>query len=399
MSLVRAITCKSLRFRPGPAVQLAATTASWAGAALLVAGLFVRAAAGAGGQLFLFGGALLAFACLMLARARALKGRVVERAEDAIRIRPGAGRGWRPRRSSVVTCKQVEDAYLVSPSRLVLQLRGGVRVELDLESDDAHDLARHLGATVEQRALRTPLETMSWNEILLLEPLLVTWIVGVVVGGWGLWVAFVLSIAYAIALDRSSRGLWLLSGLDGISIVGGRRPRFIAYDTISRMSRSGRRLVLETSSGTVRLPRIDDREILRALAARINEGRAAAHTANAPTLDALAKGERSVVRWRNALDDLTSASFREPAISEDDLDGVLSDVGAPLEHRVGAALVLRGRCADAQPRIELAAATSAELRVRIALEVAAEDEIDDRELERALGDELQQDFAKGRRTQ
>ncbi len=94
-----------------------------------------------------------------------------------------------------------------------------------------------------------------------------------------------------------------------------------------------------------------------------------------------------IEEWRAALDEvaLGERGFRGAAVPDDELYEILQDPAAPLGRRVGAALVLRRRDGDARARIRVAAETSVEPRIRVALEAAADDDIDEQAIERALG--------------
>lgn len=357
---MEAFVCTSLRIRPAPAIHRMAITAPWIAASLLL-GILARVVlvgAAVPWQFVAFACALGGFASFVLARARPISGKnVVEFVGDSIWIRAADGPGRRPRPRLVVTRPGVADAYVVTPSRLLLRLRNGTTVELDLEGESAPEIVSHLRATVEHRVLRTTATAFRWF---------------------------------------LGRGPSLMTGLDGIRIDSARgRSRFIPYAIIKKVSRVGQRIVLETTTGIVRLPAFDgSEEITTALASRIDEGRAAAAVEDVPTLDLLARKQRSMDEWRTAMGalGLGCRGFRAPALSDDDLNETLLDPRAPLDRRIGAAFALRSRNGNARTWIRVAAATSAEPRVGIALDAAADVEIDDRAIERLL-DEAEMDYA------
>lgn len=340
--------------------------------------------------------ATLAWA-VFFAIARRGAGYVVELVDGAIRIRR-AGKRWRrlhPAR--VVRAESVEDGY-ATPTHVVLRLKGGASIRLELASDGAREVLDHLGIALERRALSAPLSGALNPAVL--AGLIVTLVVvaGAAAGIHrllrplvGLPLLCALALAYMIASSRRLKP-HLVAGLDGVRIVGILRSRFVPYRGIERVRRTGEkrdRIVLETTRRVVVLSCIDrsDEEIA-ALVARIEEGRAGATARHAPALDQLDRRGRPLEGWRRALSGLAlgDKGFRGAAFSDDDLDDVLSDPEAPLERRLGAALVLGARGSDARARIRVAAATSAEPRVRLALEAAAADEVDDDALERALDD-------------
>lgn len=305
----------------------------------------------------MFGG----FGWFVVMRARSVRGHVLELAGDSIRIRPTEPHARGLRR--VITPEGVEDGYVVTPSRLVLRLRSGAAIEANLDADSAGEVMEHLGLATGQRALRTPFETRRFPDTI--------------------------------------RGAWLETGVDGVRIVRGTRSRFIPYRAIHKVARAGRRIVLETTTGIVRTPRVDDTaEAVSALVSRIAEAGRAVAAQDAPALDALDRRERPMRQWRDALDELAleGKGFRGTALAGEDLEQILRNPQAPLERRIGAALALRSRSDNARNRIRVAAAASVEPRVRVALEAAAAEDVDDDALERALDKAEPAGDSRNRRT-
>ena len=103
---------------------------------------------------------------------------------------------------------------------------------------------------------------------------------------------------------------------------------------------------------------------------------------------------RTIDAWRSALVGLVErgGDYREASLTLDDLARVLEDPSAPAEQRIGAALGLRSLRGSegaeaALTRIRIAAAATANPRVRIALTKAAEDELDDAAVDEACMEE------------
>lgn len=259
-------------------------------------------------------------------------------------------------------------------------LRGGTSLDVDLERDSAQELLAKPRATAEQGALRVRLRPD--RNIQLLEALVVAWLMGAMVG-LRMWVDFTLAVGCTIAVALLTAQHFLEIGTDGVRVAG----KFIAYGDIRDVSGTSVRIVFDTGTERVKTPAvIEGRKAIPGLIARIEKRRAAAARAHAPALDALDRRERPVEEWRAALEELAlgGKGFRGPALHDDDLQRILDDPGAPLEQRIGAALALRSRGGDEQGRIRVAAETSVERRVRVALEAAAGEEIDERAIERAL---------------
>jgi hypothetical protein len=92
---------------------------------------------------------------------------------------------------------------------------------------------------------------------------------------------------------------------------------------------------------------------------------------------AFARKGLDVAAWQQRLRRQLSADpgFRQRRLTVEDARGVLSDPAEPIDHRVGAALALRGVDPDnAATRIRFAADASAEKRVRVVLMSTLEDE-------------------------
>ena len=82
---------------------------------------------------------------------------------------------------------------------------------------------------------------------------------------------------------------------------------------------------------------------------------------------------------------MSAGGFRDAALGSSDLEQVLADPRAPLGRRIGAALALR-EDATGLARVRVAASTAADPRVRVALENAGADDLDEQELMRAISE-------------
>jgi len=106
-------------------------------------------------------------------------------------------------------------------------------------------------------------------------------------------------------------------------------------------------------------------------------------------LDQLSRRGKSLAAWKQDLALLAkNGGFRASTTSFDDLDAVLSDPTASLEHRLAAALALRSRAdTHASARIRVAAEASAHPKVRVALAELATGDDADAAIEAALAEE------------
>ena len=139
-------------------------------------------------------------------------------------------------------------------------------------------------------------------------------------------------------------------------------------------------LVLDDGAEAVFPAPCDLAEERAALVARINDVVAERRTAGAGSLAALARNGRPLEAWREALASLLSQeNYRHLAVSRDDLVAVLHDGTRSLEERAAAALAMVGNGQDARAvsQVRIAAESSANERVRIVLQEAAEGRVDE----------------------
>src|SRR6185312_1710914 len=102
-------------------------------------------------------------------------------------------------------------------------------------------------------------------------------------------------------------------------------------------------------------------------------------------LDRLERGGRTVAAWRDDLASLLGESedYRKRGLSAADLGALIEDAAAPVERRVAAAVALGARQRDeARRRVRIATQAAADDDLRLALERAAEGEIEAAAIER-----------------
>lgn len=290
--------------------------------------------------------------------------------------------------------KVLEDGYGVPPRGLVLHFRDGPTLEATFaDASSAMDVLNHLGLDVAQRALSVPLRGMLGGFVRGLLAFMVTWFSSLFVTAWlgpiGILVSLFLATIVTALVVRRLRP-HVIVGVDGVRIAGVLNPRFIPYSAIAKVyvatigqnGESG--IALEGAFGRRVLPTIgQSTERAQALVRRIEAGRRGDLKEGARELGVLDRGGRSITSWKAAVRSVTAGSFRDAALDMDDLEQVLADHHAPLERRIGAALALR-EVESGRERIRVAASTSADPRVRVALERAGDAELDEEELLRAI---------------
>jgi len=160
----------------------------------------------------------------------------------------------------------------------------------------------------------------------------------------------------------------VIVGLDAVAIGS----RVVRFRDLARVQADGPALALVLASGESIAARFASAHLAASLAvriaARIEEGY------RAPP--ALQRAGRALSEWRSGL---TSPGYRDDHVSVEEAERVLDAAGASADERVGAALVLAH--AKRGDRVRVAAAACVDRRLRVALEHAADDTLDDEALE------------------
>ena len=163
---------------------------------------------------------------------------------------------------------------------------------------------------------------------------------------------------------------WLVSppevviGNDGVSVERAYGSRFFRVDDPRLWS-------------ALRGLGIDDVRVASVL--RRAEERAGTQGVGEPVV--FGRAGRSLAEWRSALSAMLEGGYRDSPKTSEDAARVLSSAAAGPDERIGAALALRA--AGEADRVRVAAAGTANERVRVALEAVADDE-GDGTIEKAL---------------
>ena len=182
---------------------------------------------------------------------------------------------------------------------------------------------------------------------------------------------------------------WLTVGEDGLLLRNRWTRTFLSFSRIRSVSsgplHATGSLVVELDDGTTQrlttLPRPEAEAILTQIEQHRRRHAEATRTSSASDVR-LARAGRPLAAWRHDLEQ--PVAFRSSTPSPEELRDVLSSPGASVEERVGAALALRRVPGEGETRIRIAASTTANPELRIALEAIAEDEVDEERLETAL---------------
>lgn len=202
---------------------------------------------------------------------------------------------------------------------------------------------------------------------------------------------------------RASRPKEVVVGTDGLAIRGAFTRRFIPYSAIEEAELSlSEAIMLKLRSGKQVSIRGGNFKVLRALYDRVQEAMRAGGSLSTDLgaeLEQLEPRGRPLSAWREALRGLVNrrGAYRGAGIFDEALLAVMADPEAKPGTRVGAALALRMSGHEgAATRIRIAADACANEGVRAALAQAADDELDEATLERALEEAAEAEAAAAR---
>ncbi|WP_437524528.1 hypothetical protein WME79_36200 [Sorangium sp. So ce726] len=230
---------------------------------------------------------------------------------------------------------------------------------------------------------------------------MVLWLIGVTElsrpltipgSSWQLVAWFALTLLSTWLLRRAARRTQVVVGTDGVRVERPFSTVWIAYAELDAVRRLGDRLLLlyrrggsHRGGGSVVLRTRDT--LTEALAQRIRDAHeGAAGGAASRGAEALERRGRDLAVWHEDLRKLLAGGdYRAAGLTPEDALHALDDANAPRDRRVGAALFLRvAGYPEAQEHIRVAAGATADDALRAALEHAAEEEVDDAALARAL---------------
>jgi hypothetical protein len=176
-------------------------------------------------------------------------------------------------------------------------------------------------------------------------------------------------------------------GAEGLEIRVSVWRYFLPHSRIANVFFASDRLIIEYADGrSTSLYVSAPKQRHELLVARIDEARRARErggpSAEVPALD---RSGRPMAAWREALRAMLSSAtaYREQPIDRPTLVRVLMDVDAPAERRIAAAVAL-APIGDEAERIRSVARVCAMQPLRVALERAADDTLDERTLDDAV---------------
>lgn len=314
----------------------------------------------------------------------------LESTHDEIRVVAPDGRA-----RFAVKATDVGAAWQRGPLRVELATVAGdeVRLHFDSPEDAVGAIAALRGRARDRRAYPLALESdvvelvrhaHGWARAALLVPVALA-ADGVASMAWCL-----VALGLGWLFTRPRR---LVLGADGVIIERRFEHRYVAFREIASVERTrpfvGRcSVVLSLTDGTrVVLARGLENERAKVMESLLNEGRAMVqrgHAAGASSA-VLANDEAlSLTEWMRSLAFASKrADYRDTALDVERLASLARNPAADREQRIAAAVALRA-VPSGLARVRVAAEVTAEPEVRAALEALAEEEVDQRRVERAL---------------
>ena len=195
-------------------------------------------------------------------------------------------------------------------------------------------------------------------------------------------------VAVAIASGLALRSAEVTIGSDGIFVRSSPwNKRFIAFTDLSDHYSLNDKLVIETAGPKPLKIRCQNTKGAIALDERIAKAKARFDEGSSLDLRELDRGARPFSEWRERLLGLldSAKAYRDRALSRDDLWAVVQNAAATPERRVGAALALSKQVDDeGRDRIRVAAEGCANEPLRVAIDNAADGELEEAALEEAM---------------
>jgi hypothetical protein len=287
---------------------------------------------------------------------------------------------------------------LTAPRGVVLEVAGGTQIRVPLPERDGvpspHAVLTALGVDRARRVLKLEMRGQIGAMVGCLMVFFAVWFVGslLIIVASALVPSVLAVLPFApLAAASVMTALWyaflrrqtLVVGRDGVRIEQGLRRRILPFSAIRAVEvdrgQGAMGLALTLTEGTsLELPFFDaSEEALRGIADRIRAGMTEPPPeARAAALASLSRGERTVAAWRRDLAaTFGEASYRSVPLRQEDLEDLVDDPAAPAEQRLGAAFALFPGAPEAtKARLRVAADTTVDPRVRVALLAATEDD-------------------------
>lgn len=304
-----------------------------------------------------------------------------QRAE--LRIEPGGLTVLTQGRDTSIPRWRIRAGFRIPQStETVLMLIDGGRLSFEPEPGEVDALSAlglSEGPPLEVK-LQRPSDAISLGAIVGFYSLFVTGVTAGILGtAWPLLLSAVLGVGLALYLSLRR----VVVGDDGVLVRRGFRERFVSFAEVHRIDdltvwlKDGKRIAVTVSGNPA------DRA---AVVHRLHDAYDRYLRRGAEVDARLARAGRDMATWARDLKRQVHATdtFRSTSLPQDHLERVLGNPASGVEQRIGAAIALSSLGEDPAGRIRVAAVASANERVRVALEAAAEGEIDEETFQAAL---------------
>lgn len=293
----------------------------------------------------------------------------------------------------------VEGWHSPEARRVCLKTRGGNILSCDVpDAQTAATILQRLGLDASKRTMRMRLGSVGFlNAIVwLLGPVAAVQLGEAIGNRVGMPGALSLPIAAFIFLVEFLLVHTLFGpehivlGADGIIVERRSGRRFVPYKDLKSIATTDDRVTLRLNNGkkvTAKARHLgqEERDIIQQ---RVREALALRdeRSADLAAFVALDRGHRDIKAWREALQGIfdKGGGYRQAKLTLEQIAAVLVDPVAPVERRIGAAMVLsQSGDGEAKAKIRAAIESSVHRQVRVAFEAIERGDFEDEAIEEA----------------
>ena len=293
----------------------------------------------------------------------------------------------------------VEGWHSPEARRVCLKTRGGNVLSCDVpDAATAATVLQRLGLDASKRTMRMRLGSVGFLNALvwLLGPVVAVQLGEAIGNRFGMPGPLSLPIAAFIFLIEFLLVHTLFGpehivlGADGIIVEKRSGRRFVPYKDLKSIATKDDRVILRLRNGkkvTAKARHLgqEEQDIIQQ---RVREALALRdeRSADLAAFVALDRGHRDIKAWREALQGIFSkgGGYRQAKLTLEQIAGVLVDPVAPVERRIGAAMVLSQSGDElAKTKIRAAIESSVNRKVRVALEAIERGDLEDEVIEEA----------------
>lgn len=293
----------------------------------------------------------------------------------------------------------VEGWHSPEARRVCLKTRGGNILSCDVpDAETAATVLQRLRLDASKRTMRMRLGSVGFLNALV-------WLIGPVVavqlgeaignrfgmpGALSLPIAAFIFLVEFLIVHTLFGPEHIVLGADGIIVEKRSGRRFVPYKDLKSISTTDDRVTLRLHNGKkvsakARHLGQEEQDIIQQ---RVREALALRdeRSADLAAFVALDRGHRDIKAWREALSRIfgKEGGYRQAKLTLEQIAAVLVDPVAPVERRIGAAMVLsQSGDGEAKTKIRAAIESSVNRKVRVALEAIERGDLEDAAIEEA----------------